>query len=450
MRTKVTAFLTATTLCMSGFAQVKELKPGFNLFSRQQDVQLGQEASAEVAKKMRIVHNPQLEGYVTRIGQLLARSPHAGNWPYEFHVVYDKNINAFSLPGGPVFLNTGVIEACDNEAQLAGVMAHEMSHINLRHATNQASKANLLEIPAMLAGAVVGNRGLLGQLFQAGIGLGANSVLLKFSRSAEAQADYNGAEMMADAGYNPMEMANFFEKLEAQGGSSRVAQFLSDHPNPGNRVTAVQDEVRQMPQRRYSESITGQFPAMKDLTMHIAPPGKLRSSYTDEHQFTPSERPSGNVREFRGSTFSFVFPDNWQVFGDQQSNMITIAPPDGIIQTSNGGSAVGYGIEASYYTPPGDSIDLQRDTQDLIRQLAGSNPGLQQDRSRSITVGGQRGLLTTLHSRSPFEGETELDSIVTVARPEGLFYIVMIAPESEARYAQSTFDTVLRSIRFAS
>jgi len=181
----------------------------------------------EVQKQRPVVHNRAVNEYLNAILQKLERSPYARTlnrdgsrselFPFTIHAVYDKNINAFSLPGGPIFVNTGLIEAAGNEAQLAGVIGHEMSHVVLRHATNQASKQNLVALPALLAGALMGNS-IMGQLAKIGIGLGANSALLKFSRTDEAEADYNAAEIMADAGYNPLELANFFEKLEAKAG----------------------------------------------------------------------------------------------------------------------------------------------------------------------------------------------------------------------------------------
>src|SRR4029450_8741245 len=124
--------------------------------------------------------------------------------------------------------------------------------VALRHGTNQASKANLLQLPAMLAGVMAGGNGsMLGQLAQLGIGLGFNSVLLKYSRNAERDADILGARMMARAGYNPIEMARFFEKLAAQGGREGP-EFFSDHPDPGNRMRTIQEEIRYMPQRNYN------------------------------------------------------------------------------------------------------------------------------------------------------------------------------------------------------
>jgi predicted Zn-dependent protease len=170
-----------------------------------------------------------------------------------------------------MFVNTATFVAADNEAQLAGVMAHEMSHVVLRHGTHQMSKQNLIQLPAMLAGNLAGD-GMMGALARLGVNLGANSLLLKYSRDAEAQADYNGALMMADAGYNPLEMARFFEKLETKGSEGALAQFLSDHPTPGNRVNAVEREIQYLPQKNYKEDLTGQLPDIKALVKRLPPP----------------------------------------------------------------------------------------------------------------------------------------------------------------------------------
>jgi predicted Zn-dependent protease len=252
-------------------AQIKPPKPGVNLFSPQQDVQLGKEAKAQVESEMPVIHDTKINGYLTQIGQKLATSPHAGDWPFSFETIYDKNINAFALPGGPMFVNTATIEAADNEAQLAGVMAHEMSHVVLRHGTHQMTKQQFIQLPAMLAGNAMGN-GMLAALGRLGVNLAANSVLLHYSRDAEAQADYNGALLMADAGYNPLEMARFFEKLESKGSEGRLAQFLSDHPTPGNRVRAVQQEIQLLPQKAYKEDLTGELPTVKNAVAHVTPP----------------------------------------------------------------------------------------------------------------------------------------------------------------------------------
>ena len=431
------------------------LKPGFNLFSKDQDVQLGREAAAQVQRQVKVVQNQFLQDYVQRIGQRLGSQPDAGNWPFSFKVVLDPNINAFALPGGPTFVNTGTIEAAENEAQLAGVMAHELAHVALRHGTNQASKANLLQIPAALAGAIVGNNSMMGQLAQLGIGLGFNSVLLKYSRDDESQADALGSHIMAEAGYNPIEMARFFEKLQAQGGS-RAPTFLSDHPNPGNRMQAIEAEVRTLPQRNYVFE-TRQFQQAKQEVERIpgATPGN-RGSYArnSADRSAPSDnypsdvRPNGQLREFQGRDFALAYPPNWQVFGDNNSGSVTIAPREGLVQDSNGNTQVGYGVIASYFFPETQG-SLRQNTDDLVHHLHTNNPGMQLSQNpRRLKVDGNQALITMLSSGSPLNGGAETDALLTVSRPEGMFYMVFIAPSSEFGKIEPVFNDIVRSVRF--
>jgi len=287
----------------------------------------------------------------------------------------------------------------------------------------------LVELPALLAGAVTGDS-LMGQLAQIGIGFGANSALLKFSRSDEAQADYNGAEIMADAGYNPIELARFFEKLEAKTGrGGSLEQFLSDHPNPGNRIDAISDEIRQMPRRSYTDDETGQFVHIREVVRHLQAPPKAMGSAD-----APIEPPSREFTSLEVRSYSLRYPDNWQVHRSDHGVAVTIGPRGGVLS-----DAVGYGIEADYFT--GDSSAL-------IRHFQQSNPDMRVTREpRNIEVGGHSGLLNTLQSRSPYGGE-EVDVVVSVERPEGLFYLVFIAPKSEFERVQPVFEDVLRSVRF--
>ncbi len=263
----------ALALAAACAGQTHEPRPGFNLFTKDQDIQLGKESAAEVRKQYEPVKNQFLQDYLNKIGKRLASTPQAAGsgYPFSFTLLNDKEVNAFALPGGPMFVFTGLIAEVDNEAELAGAMGHEMSHVILRHGTNQASKASLLRLPEILAGDIAGGS-LLGQLAQAGIGFGFDSVLLKFSRTDESQADYMGAQIVSEAGYDPMQMARFFEKLEGSGGA-RGPQFLSDHPNPGNREKAIEDEVATFPPRTYGYQ-TGEFKKAKALVAKLPPPPK--------------------------------------------------------------------------------------------------------------------------------------------------------------------------------
>jgi thiamine biosynthesis protein ThiS len=289
------AIATALTLSLPSAAQgPHHFQPGFNLFSKQQDVQLGEESAAQVRKQMTVINDPVLTAYVNKVGKRLVASQEAqqSGFPFTFEVVADPSINAFALPGGHMFIHTGLLKSVDNEAQLAGVMGHEMSHVILRHGTNQASKANLIELPAALAAQMAGKGSLMGQLAQLGIGLGANSVLLKFSRNAESQADLMGSHLMAESGYDPMEMARFFNKLgglsnsPGKGFAGSVAQFMSDHPNPDNREQAIEREASLLPQQTYGYQ-TGDFKRMKEVVGKIHEPAPKQ----------PQPQPTGQPRQ---------------------------------------------------------------------------------------------------------------------------------------------------------
>ncbi len=442
-------FLIAATLVMPALARKPgdPIKPGFNLFSKQQDIQLGQQAAAEVRKRARPVASPELQDYIRRVGGRLASTPSVrdSGFQFTFTLINDKSVNAFALPGGPTFVHTGLILAVDNEAQLAGVLGHEISHVILRHGTNQASKANLMQIPALLAAAVTGSN-LLAQLTS----LGATGLLLRFSRTDETEADASGTRIMNDAGYNPIEMAHFFERLEGETGS-HAPQFLSDHPNPGNRVKAVQEEIRGLPQRSYGTTV-GDFAHEKALIANLpqlsSQPNALLTGATPP---STASHPSGEFKQLKAREFAFSYPANWQVYGDSNAATATIAPRDGIVPTPGGSSAIGYGAIASYYFPESHSQDLQQASDELIHHLHAGNPSMRITTAprRRITVEGSPGLVTTLASDSPYRGQTETDVLLTISRPQGLFYMIFIAPEADFRNLQSTFEEMMRSIRFS-
>ncbi|HTM48119.1 MAG TPA: M48 family metallopeptidase [Bryobacteraceae bacterium] len=422
----------------------EEIKPGFNLFSKQQDIQLGLQAAAEVRKQYQPVQNDELQNYIRRVGERLAaqKEPRESGFQFTYTLVSDKSINAFALPGGPTFVHTGLILAADNEAQLAGVLAHEISHVILRHGTNQASKANLMQIPAILAGAVTGSN-LLAQLTN----LGAAGFLLKFSRNDESQADALGARIMNQAGYNPIEMAHFFEKLQGEGGS-RAPQFLSDHPDPGNRVKAVQDEIRALPRHSYGAA-AGDFDRAKALVAKLPPP--TRAPGAPRIEAPPSgSKPSGRFKQLKGREYAISYPENWEVFGDSNAATVTIAPREGLVQDASGRSQVGYGVIVSYFFPESKTTDLQQATGELIHHLHAANPNLREAGApRRIKVEGEQALVTRLSSDSPYRGLAETDVLLTVNRPQGLFYMIFIAPERDYRELESVFNDMASSIRFS-
>lgn len=222
------------------------IEPRRNSFTPAQDVQLGREAAADVRQQMPMLNDRPTDALVERIGaRLVAAVPARFRQPsfrYSFDVVNLREINAFALPGGPMFLHRGMLQAARTDDEVAGVMAHELSHVVLRHGTLQAAKAQKFQFGA-LAGQILGSivGGTKGTIIAQGSQIGLGTYFLKYGREYEREADLLGAQIMARAGYSPREMANMFRTIQRQGGSG--PEWLSDHPDPGNRYTAITREA---------------------------------------------------------------------------------------------------------------------------------------------------------------------------------------------------------------
>ena len=235
-RTRV-AFALALVMSVGIANAQTKIKPGFNLFSPQDDMQVGQQSAVEAERQLPILHDSTVEGYVNRIGQRLAANAGGPNFQYQFHVVNASDINAFALPGGFIYVNRGVLDNAHNEGEVAGVLAHEISHVALRHGTHQASKAYLAQAGISILGGILG--GKVGQgaasIINTVGGIGLNALFLKYSRDLETQADIRGSQILAASGYSPVDMVNFFKTLESVDKSKKT-NWLSDHPAPPGAV----------------------------------------------------------------------------------------------------------------------------------------------------------------------------------------------------------------------
>jgi predicted Zn-dependent protease len=232
------------------------IEPDKNRFSPAQDVELGRRAAAELRQELPIARDRQAETYVARIGQrLVAAVPARLRQPefrYTFQVVDRREINAFALPGGPIFVNRGMLDAARNEGEVAGVVAHEISHVVLRHATARATKTQKFQFGALtgqILGSLIGGR--TGAAIAQGSQIGIGTYLLKYSREDEREADLLGAQIMARAGYDPRDMARIFQTIERRSGSGGP-EWLSDHPSPANRYAAINREAELLRGRRSS------------------------------------------------------------------------------------------------------------------------------------------------------------------------------------------------------
>jgi beta-barrel assembly-enhancing protease len=461
--------------------------PGTTGMNRQQQQQLGLQAMGEVYKQMPVLPDSSPETqYVQHLGRKLAGViPADRSWPYQFHVIPATDINAFALPGGPIFVNIGTITAADNEAQLAGVLAHEMSHVYMQHSAKQAPKATTAQIIAGLAGAVLPQSGL-GNLGRMGIQIGAGTMLMKYSRGDEAQADSVGAIIMYRAGYNPQAMADFFETLQKKYGGGGP-QFLSDHPNPGNRTASVQREIQNWPRKNYVSN-SPEFASTKQNATRVkaysaqeiangakagtweqqnrknnvvpasgstssnqgsgAGSGSGSGSGTGEEATDVAFKqikPSGNFAQHEGQGYTVSYPDNWKVNGDQ--NTTIIAPPSGASDTG-----IAYGVVLGTRPESGGS-SLDDATRQLAQGLAQDNPGMKvSGEPKNIDVNGMQGRSLELLGNSPLQlnGKPlpERDLLVAVPRAQGgLVYLVFISPDRDYNQLHPTYQKMLDSLQ---
>jgi Zn-dependent protease with chaperone function len=460
--------------------------PGKTSMSRDKQRALGLQTAAEVYKQMPVLPDSSPETQCVRqIGQkLVATIPAEHSWPFEFHVVAQKEINAFALPGGPMFINIGTITSSANEAQLAGVMAHEMSHVYMQHSAKQAGKAETTSVLAGLAGAVLGGTvgggagGLVGELGQMGIQMGAEGLMLKYSRGDEAQADEVGAVIMYKAGYNPQALADFFKTLEGEGKAP--PQFFSDHPNPGNRERDIQKEIAEWPAENYAgngatylsarqhatgvkaytaEEIaqgakSGEWAAMNRKNgATFNPPGGGAEAGPATNSADRAEAgvlPSQKMVTANLGSVKIEHPDNWKMTAPQKDGQFfTIAPPAGVTE-----KGVGYGVLVNGVAPQqGGRMSIDEVTTELVKSMQQNNGLEPLGSAEPVSVGKVQGRSVMFHSPSPVPGangqpQLERDWMVTLPQKDGaVVFMIFVAPQAEFARFQPTFDLILKSVQ---
>ena len=452
-------------LAIEGIGQTR-VKPGFNVFSVEQDLEIGRQSAAEAERQLPLLRNGSVERYVTQIGQRLAAVAPGPKYPYQFKVVNVSDVNAFALPGGFMYINRGLIETTGSEGELAGVMAHEMAHVALRHGTNQASKAYLAEAGLGVLGGFLG-QSTTGQIIGAIGGFGLNAAFLKFSRTAEEQADIVGAQMLAAAGYNPLDMASMFETLQQQAGGnpSKFEQFFSSHPAPGNRSKRIQDEARLLTSFRDRAPVGGfaqvrnelrrtpSAPSMQQLAQGRTPAERGEGSVGDIQIAQPSAR----VRTFqpRNGLFRIEYPDNWRPYESGEGMGVTLVPEGGAVQSSQG-SHIMYGVIVNHYVPFEGSIgddrgrrQLREATDDFTSQLMESNRHLRvRNTPRREEIAGDEALSVTLAGRSPVTGREERITLFTRELSDGhIIYCLLIAPGEDYQELTPAFQRMIASLR---
>jgi hypothetical protein len=461
--TLVAASLVAVVATAAAQTQITAPK---NKYSPADDVQIGREAAQQVEKEMPVMHDDQVNSYLEGIGRRLAENIPAefrhSEFRYSFTGVNLKEINAFALPGGPMFINRGMVEKAHNEGEVAGVMAHELSHVALRHGTAQQTKATpfaIGQIAGQIAGAIIGGR--TGSVIAQGSQFGIGTYFMKFSREYEKQADILGSHIMANAGYDPRDMANVFQTIEKESGPGGP-QWMSDHPNPGNRYEYINKEAQAL-RVTSARRNTAEFQTVQShlRTLAPAPSSEDVARNRNAGRSTGTTGTSGDVRPTpgnvprpasryaqynEGNVFRVSVPSNWKELGS--NNSVTFAP-EGAYGSQNGNSVFTHGMELG--VTRNESHDLNTATNELIQSLQQSNPRLSRpgnyDRG---SMGGRQALHTVLSNVSDVTGGQEVIEIYTTQLSDGsLFYAFGVAPREEYNGYTSVFRKVVNSIQFA-
>jgi hypothetical protein len=472
----------------SAWARFQIPPPCKNAYTVEQEQTEGAKVAAEVFKQMPVLpDNSPVSQYVRNLGEKLVNVTPGYRWPFNFHVVASEEINAFALPGGAMFVNLGAINAAETESQLAGVMAHELSHVVLRHSTcnmtKQAAPKMWAGLGQLAAGVLLGN-GALGSMAAQGIGTVAGLGFLRMSRDDEKQADLLGTDILYDAGYDPRGLVQFFEIIQAKYGEGG-AQIFSDHPNPGNRTQYVTAEIASLPPRSNPKVTSAEFTRAKALSVKEktynskeVEAGAWRSSgkYAllpgGPATIIPAAASGGSggqdggatgrlaraslglndrMTPYQGSSFSMNYPSSWQKGESSQNGSVAFVPPNGA-----GQSGIAYGAivdGAKLQSPVRDQNSLTQATSAIARQLSQQNGGMQQaSELTTLNVGGQPATAVELRGKSPIsDGNNvlvERDLLVTIARPDGaVSYIVFVSPEADFQTLKPLYNSMLQSFR---
>jgi predicted Zn-dependent protease len=447
---------------LSVFAQT-QIAYHSNKYKPADDVKVGRQAAAEVEQQMPILNDSEATNYVSRVGQRLVNAiPVEFRHPefqYYFKIVNARDINAFALPGGPMYVNRGMIEAAHNEGEMAGVMAHELSHVALRHGTAQASKAQKYGLLAGILGIggqiIGGPAGAAAQVAGQGVGV----YFLKFSREYETEADILGAQIMARAGYDPHDLANMFKTIEQQSGGGGGG-FLSDHPSPKDRYARINQEAQYL---RVNEPIResrefsliqsrlrgmGQARSMQEIGQsgNRYPNGDNGGNYPSSAPRGRVEYPSTRFQNYSalGGGLNVSVPSNWRELADGNSVWFS---PEGAYGQYQGQVVYTHGV--NFGVAQTQSRGLQQATEEFLNSLSQGNGNIRQRGTLvRTTIAGRTGLTTTLSNTNEATGQAESITLITTQLRNGqVLYMLAVAPQNESATYQSAFRNVLRSVQ---
>lgn len=451
---------------VSGFSQTR-ITLHSNKFKLEDDVKLGRQAAQEAERQMPVLRDREATDYVASVGQRLVAAIPAEfqhrEFNYYFKIINANDINAFALPGGPMYLNRGMIEAARNEGEMAGVMAHELSHVALRHGTAQATKAqkygmfaNILGIGGAILGGPIGAAAQIGAQ---GVGV----YFLKFSREYETEADILGAQIMARANYDPQDLANMFKTIERVSGGGGGG-FTSDHPSPKDRYARISQEAQYLrvanpiKSTREFERIQARLTGMQraQSTAEISRSGQRYpveggQNYPDTNTNYPANTPVGRVAQPSSRTRAYTefgilrvsVPDNWTEFRDGDSVWFV---PEGGYGSVQGRGVFTHGINFGIAPSQGS---LQQTMNQMINILLEGNPNMRQiGRAQGSNTGRRYWMSTRFRNKNEATGQMENVGLFGTQLSNGsMLFISQVLPANDNGEFQAAFDRVMNSVQ---
>jgi hypothetical protein len=441
--------------------QRSDLIPGItsssNLFTPQQDIELGRALSQDAAVSFILSEDAATRGYIRTLGSELAARAPGYRYPWQFNVFIDPEIRSLALPGGYIYVSSGLVTAMQNEPQLASVLAHQIAHVAARHGTQQVS-TRYSQLHAPLGRVTVNDA-----ISRLNLTIDPDSPLSAFTTQAEQQADTIATQILYDSRFDPRLIPTAFQRLINQRDLSR--DFVANHPTPANRTVAIRQEL----QRRgplpasWRGSSTG-FQTAQQLLRDESTIGLAGRIDDNNNPYAPSTR----MTTYRGQDFDIQYPDNWRV--ENTSISVMLAREGGVVrgalafgmlidtfqpQSQNifGRGGLGLGGRNSLSFPGGGqdifaTTTISTATDQLLDELRRSNPNMRAIRRSPKRVDGFEALTVELNNDSPLGG-TEVNSLTTVLHSNGLlYYFLGVAPQSNYNQYSPAFDRMIDSIRF--
>ena len=467
-------------LPVQGSAQVpiKRTASGFNLFSVSQDIDVGRAALTELRSVLRPVAGARVQMFLDQVTAILGAQARNATFTFATTAVTSPEVNIFPLPGGPILVGREILAAAKSEGEVAGLIAHAMAHVILRHGTERASRAYLEQAGIGALGGWGGESRTAVRMVNSAGGFGLGAAFLTFAQTEEYEADALGAELMAKAGYDPVAMAAVFTTLRREKRrDQRLDAFFRRHPAPSDRESRIRNLANVFGHGR-SDVVGGFAAARLRSGARPAPVATVTNVSTGAVDPAPTPialnvpAPSSKFVKYAhpDSLLTIEHPGNWEVYPSGLA--ISFAPAGGVVERPNGEPRLLNGMVLNYYAPFEGAVDrwnnsltrnyapfedrrrargvLEDATDDLVRQIITINPYLTApvNSARSESFDGSPGYSVRLRGPSPITGQIERVIIYTRALPdEHIVYLACVTPVKYAVAMERACARMARSLR---